>query len=432
MKSFRHFCSFGLMLLCSIPLSAEWHIQNNGTGRFDSGIAIDACDTNTVVCLVYDSTAATYFILRTTNGGRRWQRSICPVAGYDIEMIDSLIMLIPAEALYRTENGGQSWTQVFSDTLQTKKIFYIETFDGYQGIAAGDCLDDPRNSLVVLSSENYGRGWISVNDSAFGGTSYNSWRDIDFVDPELGYFSPVEPKYSIYKTTDACKTWTKTTFRASSRTLCLKFFSDLIGIACDWNGIKRTTNGGETWEEMPSGGPFTYRDIEFVPVTPAKIWMIGRESLFCSADTGRSWSAQVLDGFGETAGNPGQDLVFADARHAWLLSDTCIYHTNDSGKPTVIAEPPAVQSNEFQLLPAYPNPFNATATIVFRLPQPDEIEVSVFDIMGQRVDILCAQQHYPAGRHMLHWQPDNISSGIYLIQLTNGLHSHRQKILFLK
>jgi hypothetical protein len=79
-----------------------------------------------------------------------------------------------------------------------------------------------------------------------------------------------------------------------------------------------------------------------------------------------------------------------------------------------------VKTQEDQLVEAieygiYPNPFNAETTISFCLPEPQKVEISVYNLKGQKVAEL-AEENYEAGDHQLEWKAENCSSGIYLVE----------------
>jgi hypothetical protein len=71
----------------------------------------------------------------------------------------------------------------------------------------------------------------------------------------------------------------------------------------------------------------------------------------------------------------------------------------------------------FQMV--YPNPFNPSATINYSLPEAGEINLEVFNLLGQKVATLF-NGYQNAGNHSIVWQPENLSSGMYLVRLANS------------
>jgi hypothetical protein len=72
----------------------------------------------------------------------------------------------------------------------------------------------------------------------------------------------------------------------------------------------------------------------------------------------------------------------------------------------------------------YPNPFRGQTTIAFELPAPDEVTVSVYDILGRKVATL-VDGSLGAGVHEVQWDGTSdrgkvLSSGVYLYRLEVG------------
>ena len=69
-----------------------------------------------------------------------------------------------------------------------------------------------------------------------------------------------------------------------------------------------------------------------------------------------------------------------------------------------------------ELLGAYPNPFNPTATITYALAERGQVELSVYNTLGQRVAVL-ASGVQDAGRHDAQFDASLLPSGVYLYTL---------------
>jgi len=92
--------------------------------------------------------------------------------------------------------------------------------------------------------------------------------------------------------------------------------------------------------------------------------------------------------------------------------------------------------SEFSLLQNYPNPFNATTELVFTLPEGRDVELVVFNILGQRVRTL-VRDHKEGGIHRVRWDGKDgkgrdVSSGLYFCNLRFGGKSDSIKLLLLR
>ena len=101
--------------------------------------------------------------------------------------------------------------------------------------------------------------------------------------------------------------------------------------------------------------------------------------------------------------------------------------------PVQLQTRPAV----FALANNYPNPFNPATTIKYSLPQAADVELTVYNVMGQVVRTLVAE-HQSAGRYVVEWDATNdsghsLSSGMYFYRLAaGGEFLETKKMLLLK
>ncbi|MCP4580455.1 MAG: T9SS type A sorting domain-containing protein [candidate division Zixibacteria bacterium] len=73
----------------------------------------------------------------------------------------------------------------------------------------------------------------------------------------------------------------------------------------------------------------------------------------------------------------------------------------------------------FALSQNYPNPFNASTSIDFALPEPAMVDLSVYNMLGQKVATLVSEE-LAAGYHCVNWDASDISSGIYFYKISAG------------
>jgi hypothetical protein len=87
--------------------------------------------------------------------------------------------------------------------------------------------------------------------------------------------------------------------------------------------------------------------------------------------------------------------------------------------------------NEYQLLKNYPNPFNPITTICYDLPRNSVVILAVYDLLGRRI-VELVNQHQTAGKHEIKFNPQNLSTGVYIYQLTADKFVDRKKMMYLK
>ena len=91
---------------------------------------------------------------------------------------------------------------------------------------------------------------------------------------------------------------------------------------------------------------------------------------------------------------------------------------------------------EFALDPNYPNPFNSSTTIRYRIASPGRVRLEIFDVQGQKVKTLAAGDVGP-GIYQVEWDGTDasgkpVASGVYLARLQKGTVALVHKMLLLK
>ena len=90
----------------------------------------------------------------------------------------------------------------------------------------------------------------------------------------------------------------------------------------------------------------------------------------------------------------------------------------------------------FSLAQNAPNPFNGETLIRFALPQPSQVELTIYNLLGQPVAVL-VQGPSGAGTFSVRWDGRDqtgraVTSGVYLYQLRAGDYTEVRKLLLLQ
>jgi hypothetical protein len=97
---------------------------------------------------------------------------------------------------------------------------------------------------------------------------------------------------------------------------------------------------------------------------------------------------------------------------------------------TGIEDNPETPEN-FATLESYPNPFNDKCNITFSIAVESDVEVALYNILGQKVENLFAGVKEP-GSYTIGWNAGDNSSGVYFARLTAEDYSKNVKMLLLK
>ncbi|MCB2200370.1 T9SS type A sorting domain-containing protein [bacterium] len=148
-----------------------------------------------------------------------------------------------------------------------------------------------------------------------------------------------------------------------------------------------------------------------------------------SVDPGVPWSWVLSDG--------GVLVAFNQVRNV-VDRDILLYHINSNGyiSGQTSVEETSIQPDQFQLYPAWPNPFNGSTRLTYTLPAAGEVRFSVYDLLGREVALL-EQGQRTAGQHSLLWNSDSplagsVASGVYFVQLKTAAGLQTRRVVLLK
>ena len=87
--------------------------------------------------------------------------------------------------------------------------------------------------------------------------------------------------------------------------------------------------------------------------------------------------------------------------------------------------------SSFYISEVYPNPFNPSTNIEFSISQNAKVDLSIYNLNGQLVEVILNDFVYP-GNYSLEWDASNYSTGMYLLVGTYGNHSETKKLMLVK
>jgi photosystem II stability/assembly factor-like uncharacterized protein len=306
-------------------------------------------------------------VAATNDGGRSWAPvdlpGICgatsPIFSGNQGVLQSMC------GVYWTTDSGRTWNPGQGIPFNAQ----VDFVDG----AAGFYFRNGATGSDLYRTEDGGRSWTVVTKGLFSGDTIDSYQ---FIDATTG-FANTSKSPATWKTTDGGKTWLlPAAYRSIGNVVCplpwnppalgsvpvpVKMVSATTGWAA---GALRTTDGGAHWS---SSGPRPLPDRAaghsefFLDGTHAWVAQAEGSSTACAdhvvvfgtADGGRSWQQ------GQAIGSPLPDrnalqagtwspfLDFLDAQHGWLFvraNPNCgvmgcsvvvpgsLYRTSDGGR----------------------------------------------------------------------------------------------------
>jgi serine protease len=135
---------------------------------------------------------------------------------------------------------------------------------------------------------------------------------------------------------------------------------------------------------------------------------------------------QVRAALQETAldlGTPGRDDTYGYGR----VNAYAALRWLDVAEPS----PPALPQS-LRLGAPYPNPFNNVTVIPLELGAPARVELTVYNLLGERVATLLPNAPLAAGTHAYSWNAAGAATGLYIVNMKSGPQTQTQKLLLLR
>jgi len=284
-------------------------------------------------------------VLRTTDGGRTWDRDSVPAAAkLDLRAIAATsrdvahaLSIGDSSRIFRTTDGGRTWTLQFLSTRTGSFFDAIQFWDAKHGIAMSDPVD---GRFLIITTDDGGDTWKEMPASGMpaalrgeGGFAASGTCLIVTGDSDAWLVSGGAAVARLYHSTDRGRTWTvhDTPLRAGAPSMgifSVAFRDARHGViaggdyqqpALRGRNVAVTHDGGITWTLTDStSSPAGYRSaVAFLPKSDGSTLVaVGLTGTDVSRDGGRSWTlvgsvaynsvAFATDGSGWAVGPKGR------------------------------------------------------------------------------------------------------------------------------
>jgi hypothetical protein len=263
------------------------------------------------------------------------------VAAISINPSTGSAIVLTEVGIYRTTNGGTSWTQQFAGT-----------FSGYSGFIARS----PVAPSTLYATQYYNSFYSSTDDGVTWtllGSAPGEAIGIQ-ADPltagTVYFFCSCSP--SVYKSTNGGTTWNPAgtglpvaSVAAMTATLDGTIYAGVSGF-----GIYKSTNRGGSWTAANSGLPATpYVNPYTLTSSNSGVYFVSLGNIYVSSDDGANWAA--------TPTSVGASYIAVSPQNATILyaftTNGAIQASADTGTTWSVAAtgvPPGLSSVPSQLL----------------------------------------------------------------------------------
>jgi len=219
----------------------------------------------------------------------------------------------------------------------------------------------------------------------------------------------------------------------------------------------KSTNGGLNWSSIKrvnNDAPGRHQFLTWMTVDQATgyIYFVFYDRRNYSSNVTDVYLARSTDG-GETFGNikinansfiPTGYIFIGDyngitahnnkVRPIWTRTDggnTSIWTAIIDSLTIGVRKTGEKIPSSFSLMQNYPNPFNPITTIQFKLSNPAEVILKIYNINGEEIETL-VKERLSEGVYETNWNAENYSNGIYFCKLHTGKYSKTIKMLLIK
>ncbi|HET9887254.1 MAG TPA: YCF48-related protein, partial [bacterium] len=363
------------------------------------------------------------YVLRTTNGGDFWETKKLEVTGqvfgrdehlYAVSIVDAEFAVAagPGGTVFRTYDAGDTWESIgYPELPGTYWIEDVKFTDRFNGWLVGLDQDFGHGKSIYRTTDG-GSTWTQP-------LSQNSflWA-VDFIDGNHGWIASIGPLY--LRTTNGGANWTSGALPNAGFTPTIsdmKFANASVGWTVGWDGyVAKSTNGGVSWQLQSFGAPNpNLHALGMDVVSASEVWVTGRDPVnndqcFVAHTTngGTSWTREFVQDhpyiMSEIETGPsGSIWVGGYAGRVLKQEGTAV----DVALPAPATRP--------LLHAARPNPTSSSAAISFEIPSSGRAILEVYDVNGRQAARLW-EGLAEAGLHEVQWG-EEAAPGIYFVKL---------------
>jgi outer membrane protein assembly factor BamB len=349
------------------------------------------------------------YALDRETGNQKWHKPIGTLYTKNIILDDDLAYIL-GDSLYclNIKDGETAWTKNINlqgtpavDDLfvYVVGLYKIQIFNKFDGTLLWERKNSNRTSgSIAVDDLSF---YTISNDTVF---AYNKeTRDIKWIYPRPGDTLQVAAQNSISITDSK---------------LCFTIRGNGQG-----NGQLVTLNketGGFLWEQTFIGvfvfAPVIANGVVYVvPFAEAALYgydLEDGEQLFY--DNSAIYRNQPI------VANHGLYAIATDKVIVFENIETYVNESSDLGP------------QKYELMQNYPNPFNPKTIINYELPITNDVDISIYNLIGQKMVTLVSERQ-PAGAYHVEWDASGFTSGVYFYQLqTTSGYVQTRKLMLIK
>jgi len=439
----------GAFLTLGFASNAQWVTQNTAFAKAARGISgIYMVDANTVWAIAFSGNGGTAPLMeytKTSNGGTTWMAdsvkgapvgdalaSICAISK-DTAWASVFGNGTTVGGIYRTNNGGTTWTNQSSAAYNASSFpDWVYFFDKNHGVSFGDPNTVGASSVPhweIYTTSNGGTNWVLSDSTKTPPILSGEYGNANGYAVAGGVLYAGTNMGQVLKSTDMGVHWTATTASAAMAPISNIAFKDANnGLATIYgttkDSIYATTNGGTTWTKVAKTGRYLHSGLCYSTMgggmyisTGASTGMYGTSF---STDNGMTWKTQ------DTA-NQHLAVAFMGTT-GWTggfnTSSTVGGIYKWTGSAFAIEE----QHVAYEAgLSVYPNPNNGMFQIALSNFSGKTPQLAVYDLLGNVV--FQSSENVAGNLFLKDVDLSSYSTGMYIVRVVDGAKVYTAKVV---
>lgn len=373
-----------------------------------------------------------------------------------VELEDRLYILGPKLGLLSTDDEGETFSQMGGELLGEANIAgLIKTNENYFASAGfniyksedgvnwnslgqgghtlgtdGEIILTTRGNQIAKSVDE-GETWVEVTQNFQFGAAV----PVKFTFHEEVIFATYSNvSQDPLKSTDGGDTWVRIEVPGILNAH-IEFIGDVAyassGTIFTGGGVAYSEDFGETWvinETILSDDVVGALGLDVS--SDGSIYTYTTNGVFRSSDGTESWEEIGTDGLGNAITTQGGPFVHHKNSLFVGLEMNSVFKAPANGMGTSREEEKEIAS-EYRLLQNYPNPFNPSTAIIFNLPEAGDVNLKVFNMLGQEVATL-VEERMSSGEQTIQFDASDLASGMYIYRLQAGSFTQTRKMMLIK